>query len=399
MSSTDALILILVFGSIGILLITATFITVVIWHQRRWMAAMEERIRYRDALLEAAAVGRLIPWSCLADGSKLTLGDSVTTILKALPEDISSIDQLLTFVHSTHRDTLASHLANAQPEEDVVLKATMRDATDKLIPTRWQFRRRGDTLKGIIRDISQEERLQQQLLQAQKLESLGTLVGGVAHEFGNLLASVESCAKVVKRRVAEDPKGNQGIHLILEATDRGRGIIRQLLDFSRHDPERIQVVHLRKLMDELIALLGPLLGRSYQIRLEMEPEVPAVIADPVRVHQALLNLCINARDAMPQGGPLIMRVRKLVLDASEAELRGKRPGTYVRIEVEDAGTGIDPEHLTRIFEPFFTTKAPGHGTGLGLSVTHSIAEAHGGFILCESDVGHGSRFSLCLKAE
>jgi len=399
MSSTDALILILVFGSIGILLITATFITVVIWHQRRWMAAMEERIHYRDALLEAAAVGRLIPWSCMADGSNLTLGDSVTTILKALPEDIPSLDQLLAFVPAAQREILASQIVDAQPDEDVIFKACMRDATDKLVTTRWQFRRRGNTLKGIIRDISQEERLQQQLLQAQKLESLGTLVGGVAHEFGNLLASVESCAKVVKRRVAEDPKGDQGISLILEATNRGRGIIRQLLDFSRHDPERIQTVNLLKLMDELVELLGPLLGRSYRITLDLDPEVPPVIADPMRIHQAVLNLCINARDAMPQGGQLIMRVRKLELEASEAELRGKRPGTYARIDVEDTGVGIDPDHLTRIFEPFFTTKAPGHGTGLGLSVTHSIAEAHDGFILCESEVGRGSRFSFCLKAK
>ncbi len=399
MSSSDALVLILVFGSLGILILAVAFIAFLVWHQRRWMRAMEDRARDREALLEATSVGRLMPWLCAADGTGLSIGDSAMSLLQVSPREILNLERLLSFVPESQRSALRTRLLESPLHEDANAKVPMVDASGGKIITRWQFTRREDALKGVIRDISQEERLQHQLLQAQKLEAIGTLVGGVAHEFGNLLASVESCSRALERRVQDDPKGKQGIVLILDAAARGRSIIRKLLDFSRRDPELQQPVNLTRLVEEVATILRPLLGRSYQLALDLDPDVPAVIADPVQIHQALLNLCINARDAMPQGGRLRIRLHETKLETAEAGWRGKRSGRYLQLDVEDEGTGITTDHLAQIFQPFFTTKPPGQGTGLGLSVTHNIAESHGGFIQVESTPGRGSRFSLHLPVE
>lgn len=396
MSGADAPVLALIFGSFGILAIAVAFVVALVWHQRRWMRASEERSRFQEALLEATSIGRLVPWSCNLDGSGLDIGEAVHKILGA--GRWRHLDELLDRAAQTGAGRMREAIGALETGEDVVLACAMQSEDGRGLDTRWHVGRRGDQLKGLIRDVSQEQGLQRQLLQAQKLEALGTLVGGVAHEFGNLLAAVEGCARAVQRRDGLDARSQKGLGLILDATQRGRGIIRQLLDHARRDPGAMQPVDLNRLLEEVAALLEPLLGKRFTIVKDTEAALPRVVGDPIGLHQALLNLCINARDAMPEGGTLTLGTRICSLASDVAELRGKAAGRYVCLEVKDEGRGIPPEHLERIFEPFFTTKGPGQGTGLGLSVTHSIAEAHLGLLQCESEPGRGSCFILLLPA-
>ena len=248
-------------------------------------------------------------------------------------------------------------------------------------------------------DITERLRLEDQLRQSQKMDAIGRLAGGVAHDFNNLLTIIqlEASALATNPALAADADSTEGIRQITAATQRATGLTRQLLAFSRKQEKEEQDVDLGETVANLAKLVRRILGEDIRLTTAVPAEPVTLRADPGMLEQALLNLAINARDAMPAGGGLHIAVETVEIDAGYARTHaGATPGRRAHLLVSDTGTGIAPEHLGRVFEPFFTTKAPGQGTGLGLATVYGILQQHQGWITVESTVGQGTTFHLYL---
>lgn len=246
-------------------------------------------------------------------------------------------------------------------------------------------------------DITEKRNLQAQLLRAQKLESVGRLAGGVAHDFNNLLGVIIGSAELIQARHAGDPRLQRSLEDILGAGQRAAGLTRQLLAFSRKQILQPRVIDLNQVVAEVDKLLRRLIGEDITFTTDLAPELGMVKADPGQLEQVLMNLAVNSRDAMPQGGVLSISTRGVELDERYAATHlGVTAGRHVELAVSDTGEGMSPEVLGRIFEPFFTTKEAGKGTGLGLATVHGIIRQSGGHIAVASTPGQGSTFRLYL---
>ncbi|WP_224959067.1 hybrid sensor histidine kinase/response regulator [Geomonas subterranea] len=246
---------------------------------------------------------------------------------------------------------------------------------------------------GTIRDITERRGIEEQLRQAQKLESVGRLAGGVAHDFNNKLTVIMGSAELATKRT-EDAALLEYLGLIVKAAEQSRDITRQLLAFSRQQvvtPRRVQV---NAMLEELRKSLGRLIGEHISIVLEPGAPLWDISIDPVQLDQIVMNLAVNARDAMPEGGTITFATSNVQLDESPSRHPETPPGGYVRIVCRDTGQGMDAGTCAHIFEPFYTTKAKGVGTGLGLSTVYGIVRQNGGFIEVETAAGRGSAFSI-----
>lgn len=238
--------------------------------------------------------------------------------------------------------------------------------------------------------------LERRLAQSQRLESVGLLAGGVAHDFNNLLTVILASASLAERP-GQDPDVAAELATIREAADRGARLTRQLLAVSRTQPLQLQSVDVDARIDELLAMLKRIFPATIALSHLAHAANSRVEGDPVQIDQVLMNLCINARDAMPDGGQLTLETDQVQIDgALIARHPGARPGTYLLVTVTDTGTGIPAAILDRIFEPFFTTKGERAGTGLGLAVAYGIVRQHGGALQCYSEVGVGTTFKVYL---
>lgn len=247
---------------------------------------------------------------------------------------------------------------------------------------------------GVGHDITERKVLEDQLRQAQKLESLGTLAGGIAHDFNNVLGIILGYTSMLEDRKVDPKKSSRSIAAINKAVQRGAGLVRQLLTFARKTDTLIESVRLNDVLVELAGMLKETFPRTIQVSSQLEKDIPSITGDANQLHQALLNLSLNARDAMPRGGALTFTTRTVM----GAEVRRRFPEArreqYVSISVADTGIGMDEPLLARVFEPFFTTKEKGQGTGLGLAVVYGVVASHQGFIDVESRVGRGTTFHL-----
>lgn len=250
---------------------------------------------------------------------------------------------------------------------------------------------------GIAEDITDQHVLEDQLRQAQKMESLGLLAGGVAHDFNNLLAVIASCSGMLADEI---PKGSSQRELVDEidnAVNRASALTRQLLAFSRRQVTEPRVIDLNQVVNETRKMLRRMVGEDIILTTSLEPDLGHVRADPGYVVQVLMNLAVNARDAMPRGGSLSLSTRNVTLTADATRGHpGAKPGRAVELTVADTGSGISLEIQHRIFEPFFTTKGVGRGTGMGLAVVHGIVDQAGGFIEVESQPNIGTTFRIYL---
>ena len=241
----------------------------------------------------------------------------------------------------------------------------------------------------------QEAQLRARLLQSQKLEAIGTLAGGVAHDFNNLMTAVLGNAWLLKEDCPPDSSVYQAADAIENAAERASELTQKLLGFARRGRKESVPVDLESSVSEVIGLLRRTLERTIDIEQDFAAERSVIRGDPSQLHQIILNLAVNARDAMPSGGRLRFATRSLELDQGACELRpGLKPGPHVEISVSDTGEGIPRENLERIFEPFFTTKEPGKGTGMGLSMVYGMVKAHGGLIGVESRPARGATFRM-----
>jgi len=248
-------------------------------------------------------------------------------------------------------------------------------------------------------DITGRRRAQEQALRAQRLESVGTLAGGIAHDLNNILAPIMMSIDSL-REIVTDEDATPLLDILNESAHRGADLVRQVLSFARGvDGSRVPV-SLVPLIKELLKVLRDTFPKSIDIRLEAPEHLWYVVGDPTQLHQVFMNLCVNARDAMPAGGRLVIGLENVVLDDTYATMNTDgREGPCVKVTVVDSGTGIPKDVRDRIFEPFFTTKAVGKGTGLGLSTTLAIVRSHGGFINVYSEPGLGTKFHLYLPAQ
>ena len=252
---------------------------------------------------------------------------------------------------------------------------------------------------SVIEDLTDRKRLEAQLLHAQKLEAVGQLAGGVAHDFSNLIGAIQGYAQLVERTLtAEDPR-RADIGEIRKAGQRAAALIHQLLTFARRQETTPQLVDVNGLMTNLGSLVGRVLGSNIQVSWGLADNLPAIKVDPGQFEQVILNLAINARDAMPEGGTLGIETTLVQVDQSHvSRQRGSRVGPHVMITVSDTGHGMPREVIERIFEPFFTTKGPDRGTGLGLSICYGIVKHAGGNIWVYSEPGQGTTFRLYFPA-
>ncbi|HWA27924.1 MAG TPA: PAS domain S-box protein [Lacunisphaera sp.] len=251
---------------------------------------------------------------------------------------------------------------------------------------------------SIALDITDKKALEAKLLHAQRLENLGMLAAGIVHDLNNVLAPV-MMAGALLRQTATGDREKRMLDVLDSSATRGAKLLRQILAFSRHSAGERGAVQLKHLVREIESLVQETFPKSITCETWVSPDLPPVNANPTQLHQVLLNLCVNARDAMPDGGRLAIDVDKRKLEAQRRppHLLGRNPD-FVSIAVSDSGTGMSPEVLEKIWDPFFTTKAPGKGTGLGLSTVRGIVNEHGGFLTVDSKVGAGTTFRLYLPA-
>lgn len=283
-------------------------------------------------------------------------------------------------------------------EWKTVPKHSTKESVKIVVDSRWTLVRneKGESDYYLITntDVTEQKRTEEHLLRSQRMESIGTLAGGIAHDLNNILSPIILSVDMLQLNDL-DQETRRWLGVIKENAERGADLVKQVLNFARGmDGERISV-QVKHIIKDLIAVLKGTLPKSINVMYDIEPELWTISADPTQIHQVLMNVCINSRDAMPSGGTLSFIAANVELDENDTRMNaGAEPGRYIVVTVADTGVGMAPETKNRIFDPFFTTKETGTGTGLGLSILLSIVQSHRGFIDLYSEPGRGTRFSI-----
>ncbi len=271
-----------------------------------------------------------------------------------------------------------------------------RTGQQLLVETRWVLMSNNNSKSILIvnTDITEKRKLELDFLRAQRIESIGALASGIAHDLNNMLSPILLSVQILKRK-SSDPI-IQKMLLTLESTaQRGADLVKQVLSFSRGLEGRTFSTDVKQVISEIEKLVKEIFPKSIELTINVDKDLWPIFGDPTQIHQVLLNLCLNARDAMPKGGMINIRASNTTIDSHYAQMQaGCNPGRYIVIAVEDTGNGISPDNLNKIFEPFFTTKDIEKGTGLGLSTVMSIVKTHGGFINVHSELNKGTRFKI-----
>lgn len=282
------------------------------------------------------------------------------------------------------------------------LRHMTRDGRDLIIEAHWTLvrdeRGKPQSVLSINTDITAKKEFESQFLRAQRMDSLGTLAGGIAHDLNNVLAPIVMGAELLEASV-QDASAKRLLNIIEVSATRGSEMVKQILKFARGTHGTHQVVAPERLIADLERIASDTFPKSIEIRTDVEAGLPTICGDATQLYQVLLNLCVNARDAMPDGGTLAMTASRADVDSTFcATLPDAKAGPHVVIAVADSGSGIPAALRSKIFDPFFTTKEAGVGTGLGLSTSFNIVKAHGGFIKLESTEGRGTTFKVYLPA-
>lgn len=253
-------------------------------------------------------------------------------------------------------------------------------------------------ISTIARDISDRKKLEEQLRHSQKMEAVGRLAGGIAHDFNNLLSVIVGYTYVLQSSLPEDEMLRNSAEQVMSAADKASALTRQLLAFSRRQVLQPEVIDLNDILVGMEKMLPRVIGEDVEVRTVRTPDIKCVKADPGQIEQVIMNLVVNARDAMPNGGKLTIETAEVHFERNDAAVHNVGAGDYVLLAVSDTGVGMDAETRAHIFEPFFTTKEPGQGTGLGLATVYGIVNQSGGFIWVYSEIGKGTTFKLYFPA-
>ncbi len=302
--------------------------------------------------------------------------------------------------------TIAFETVLQQGEWQGELAKVTKTGATVIVQSRWTLVRDAagnpKEILSVDTDITQKKQLEAQFLRAQRLESLGTLASGIAHDMNNVLTPILAASQLLPLKLPDlDERSLSLLRMLEESAKRGTNLVQQILSFARGSDGNRNSVQVRHILAEVVRVARQTFPKSIEIALSLATvDLWLISADSTQLHQVLMNLTINARDAMPDGGMLTIAANNILLDGNSSQMHvDARRGPYVVISIVDTGTGIPAEISDRIFDPFFTTKDPGKGTGLGLSTTASIIKSHGGFMKFESRVGQGTQFEIYLPAE
>jgi signal transduction histidine kinase len=362
--------------------------------RRKSRAELEAAARRQRVLLDATFAAGVVPWAL--QGDLLALGNSASHLLghsaEALPQNLAELEAM---VHPEDRALVRRSFEHVHKGVASIFECRLQRADGGYLWTRWTRHKHPGALGGIFQDIGEQHRLHEQLIQSQKMESLGALAGRIAHDFSNILQAIVGLSEGMAMKDDWPASQRKGLESIHRAGERGMTLIRQLRSFSRGEPLHRLPTNLDALAQEVAGLVSNTLGPNVHLEVNVG-DLPTVMADSGQLHQILMNLIVNARDALqPTGGRIILRGGRNHLSDTQALVAPHASGDYVYLEVEDDGPGIPEDIRAHIFEPYFTTKGD-KGTGLGLSVVCGIAEAHGGWLTCDSGMSRGTRFRLFL---
>jgi PAS domain S-box-containing protein len=363
--------------------------------------------RLRESEAKFATVFRdspaMITLSTLDDGSFLEVNEAFLKSSGVRAEEVTGkTSTWLGWIGAENWERLLKHLHVDGRVNNLEFTATARDGrrieclfSGGIVEVGGRQR-----LLSTVLDVTDRKRVEGQLRQAQKMEAVGQLAGGVAHDFNNILAAMAMNLGLLRDTLVLDPETNESLLDLENEAARGAGLTRQLLAFSRKQTLEVKPLLLNDVLENLLKMLRRVLGERIAVEWKGQPGLPAVEADVGMMEQVVVNLCVNARDAMPDGGRLRLSTDLVTVDETDARANlNARAGEYVRLSVSDTGYGIDAAALSRIFEPFYTTKDVGQGTGLGLSIVHGIAKQHDGWVEVESTIGVGTTFRVLLPAK
>ncbi len=366
----------------------------------------DEALRQSQALLRIAGrTAKLGGWMIALPERTLTWSDEICAIHDLPPGYRPTLEEGLNYFPPEHREVVTRHMRACEhdgvPYDIEVQKLT---ATGRLIWVRSIGEAVRDVdgtivgLQGSFQDISEKKRLEAQFFRVQRMESIGTLAGGIAHDLNNVLAPIMMAVEFLKRQV-HDPDGVDVLETVEASARRAADLVKQVLSFARGVEGKRVRIDAPMVLRDLESLVRETFPKHITFALNVAADPWPVLGDPTQLHQVLTNLSVNARDAMVKPGRLSISVENVVLTEPLAPLNPEaRPGKWLKVSVSDTGTGIPSDVQERIFEPFFTTKAFGKGTGLGLSTTLAIVRSHGGFISVSSVLGEGTRFDVYLPA-
>jgi PAS domain S-box-containing protein len=356
----------------------------------RFLAAIVEHSA--DAIITLSLRREILSWN---ESSERLLGVSSAAAIGRRFDEFLDGSSCAPFIDAA--DTVAAQRTFLCREFNVLkVDGTLAQVETTISPV-LDERRRVLAFSMVARDITERRKLEQQLLRAQRMESIGTLAGGIAHDLNNALTPIMMSIAVLAE--GEQDHDRQELLATIEGSARrGADMVQRLLTFARGVEGRRVAVEVRCLLVDIAQIANETFLKHIQVHTVVPADLPRVSGDPTQLHQVFLNLCLNARDAMPIGGTLTLSAQNVMLDQDDASPATK-PGRYVVVSVEDTGTGISHTVIHQIFDPFFTTKALGQGTGLGLSTSQAIVKNHGGFIQVDSEPGRGSTFKVYLPAQ
>ncbi len=365
----------------------------------------EEALRSAEAKYRALVEQSLMGVYIVQNDRLVYVNPKAAVLLGYTQQELVDSPSAFQFVHEQDRQMLVEQMSRLEPARmpsvQLAMRAVRKDGQVIQVEAFCSVTEFGSerAILTTLHDISDRVRLEEQLRQAQKMEAIGRLAGGIAHDFNNLLTAIRGNAELMSNRV-EDPEMAAEIDEILHAADRAATLTRQLLAFSRKQVLQPVTLDLNDSIGNVSRMARRLIGTAVQLHLDLASGLSPVLADPAQVEQVLLNLLVNARDAMPAGGTITVRTKNARLDADAPELRqaGIAPGAFVLMNVIDDGIGMDQATQMRIFEPFFTTKETGRGTGLGLSTVYGIIRQTGGAITVTSKPGQGASFKVYFPA-
>ncbi|MBZ5656107.1 MAG: PAS domain S-box protein [Acidobacteriia bacterium] len=368
-------------------------------HKRYEEALRRSEARYRSLIL-AAAYGI---YRCTLDGRFLDVNPALISMLGyGSVEDLLKLDPQAVFVNAQELRRLTGEYRRTGNLNGVEVQWKRKDG--RIITVRLSGRAVSspdepeEMLELIAEDITDRRQLEEQFRQAQKMEAVGRLAGGVAHDFNNLLMVINGYTEVLLEQLEQGSGMHQKVHSIQQAADRAATLTRQLLAFSRKQLLELKVVDVNTVIADMERLLRPLIGENIELVTRLSPEAGRIRADAGQLEQVIMNLVVNAKDAMPEGGRITLQSSSVTVRKNLHEQRFILPGPYVVISVSDTGHGMDKETQSRIFEPFFTTKEKGKGTGLGLSTVYGIVKQSNGYVYLQSELRSGTTFYIYLPS-
>ena len=368
--------------------------------RKRTEVALQERDKKYKTLFEDSIDG---VYSVLRDGTITDANPSFCELFSYTREEMIGKDMRELYLDPADRPRFQKEIERKGFVKDYEVRWRKGDGTevDCVLTSSVHFAKDGSIVgyRGIVRDMTERKTLRGQLFQAQKMEAVGTLAGGIAHDFNNLLQVVLGYTELVL--ADEDlPDGlKNDLGKVLLSARNGADLVQRLLTFSRKTETKPLNLDLNKRIRQTQKFLERTIPKMIHIELVLTDDLDRIHADPIQIDQVLMNLAVNARDAMPEGGRLVIETSNVFLDEEGGKaLLGVKPGDYVLLTVSDTGHGMDKETLGHVFEPFYTTKEAGKGTGLGLAMVYGIVHQHGGYITCHSEPGEGTTFKIYFPA-